>query len=67
MHKRCWHVVLQLDDGESQRGDGQDLGPVDRPIPLKFPCWCHAELVREVPPLVVVLGKEQMGEKINDR
>lgn len=55
MHERCRDVVLQLDDGESQGGNGQKLGAVDGAVPLELPCWCHAELVGEVPPLVVVL------------
>lgn len=45
MHERCWNVVLQLDDGESQRGDGEDLGAMNRSVPLKLSCGCHAELV----------------------
>lgn len=59
MHKRCWDIVLQLDDGESQCGDGQDLGAINRPVPLKLSCWCHAELVREVPPFVVILEERK--------
>lgn len=57
MHEWRRNVVLQLDDGDSQCGDGQQLGAMDRPIPLKLSCGCHAELVGEMPPLVVVLIK----------
>lgn len=60
MHERCWDIVLQLDDGESQCGDGQNLRAINRPIPLKFSRWCHAELVGEMPPLVMVLMKRQI-------
>lgn len=55
MHERCWDIVLKLDDGESQCGDGQNLRAVNRPVPFKIPCCCHAELVGEVSPLVMVL------------
>lgn len=55
MHERCWNIVLKLDDGESQRGDGQNLRAVDRPVPFKISRCCHAELVGEVSPLVMVL------------
>lgn len=56
MHEGCWHVVLQLNYGESQRGDGQNLGAINRPVPLKFSSCCHAELVGKMPPLVMILG-----------
>lgn len=59
MHEGCWHVVLQLNYGESQRRDGQNLGAIDRPVPLKFSCWCHAELMGKMPPLVMVLSKKK--------
>lgn len=59
MHEGCWHVVLQLNYGESQRRDGQNLGAINRPVPLKFSSCCHAELVGKMPPLVVVLGKKK--------
>lgn len=57
MHERCWDIVLQLDDGESQCGDGQNLGAINRPVPLEFSCCRHAELMGEMPPLVMVLMK----------
>lgn len=59
MHEWCRDIVLQLDDGESQCGDGQNLRAMNRPVPLKLSCWCHAELVGEMSPLVVVLMKRQ--------
>lgn len=59
MHERRWDIVLQLDDVESQCRNGQNLGAVNRPVPLKFPCWCHAEFVGEMPPLVVVLMRAE--------
>lgn len=49
-------VALQLDDGEPQGGDGQHLGAVYRAVPLELAGGGHAELVREVAPLVVVLA-----------
>lgn len=49
-------VVLQLDDGEPQRGHGQRLGAMHRAIPLEVAGGRHAELVRQVTPLVVVLA-----------
>lgn len=55
MHEWCGNIVLQLDDGEPQRGDGENLRTVNRSVPLKLSCRCHAELVREMPSLVVVL------------
>lgn len=59
MHEGCWHVVLQLNYGESQRRDGQNLGAINRPVPLKFSSCCHAEFVGKMPPLVMVLGKKK--------
>lgn len=61
MQEWCWNIVLQLDDGDSQCRDGQELGAVDRPVPLKLPCWSHAELVGEMPPFVVVLMKNRLS------
>lgn len=55
MHEGRGHVVLQLDDGEPQRGHRHGLGAVDGAVPLELSCSCHAELVGEVAPLVVVL------------
>lgn len=59
MHERRWDIVLQLDDVESQCRNGQNLGAINRPVPLEFSCWCHAEFVGEVPPLVVVLMRTE--------
>lgn len=59
MHERRWDIVLQLNDVESQCRNGQNLGAINRPVPLKFSCWCHAEFVGEMPPLVVVLMKTE--------
>jgi len=56
VHEGGGHVVLQLDDGEPQRGDGQHLGAVDGAVPLEVPRGRHAELVGQVAPLVVILG-----------
>lgn len=59
MHERRRDIVLQLDDVESQCRNGQNLGAINRPVPLKFSCWGHAEFVGEMPPLVVVLMKTE--------
>lgn len=60
MHEGCWHIVLQLNYGESQRRDGQNLGAINRSVPLKFSSCCHAELVGKMPPLIMVLGKKKV-------
>lgn len=64
MHKRCWNIVLELDDGESQCGDGQNLRAVNGPVPFKLSRCCHAELVGEMSPLVVVLIKKRKKMQI---
>lgn len=56
MHEGPGHVGLQLDDGEAQRGDRQAARAVDGAVPLELGRRGQAELVREVPPLVVVLA-----------
>jgi hypothetical protein len=61
VHERGGHVVLQLDDGEAQRGDGQHLRAVDGAVPLEIPRWSHAELMGQVTPLVMVLGETNGG------
>lgn len=58
MHEGRRHIVLQLNYGESQRRDGQNLGAMDGPVPLKFSSLCHAELVGKMPPLVMVLREK---------
>ena len=60
MHEGGGDVVLQLDDGEPQRGDGQHLGAVDGTVPLEVPRRRHAELVGQVAPLVVILGGQHL-------
>lgn len=55
MHKRTGDIGLQLDDGETQRGDGEAARTVDGTVPLEFGGGRQAELVGEVAPLVMVL------------
>lgn len=55
MHERRWNIVLELNDGEPQRGDSQNLGAMNGTVPLKFSSRCHAELMGEMPPFIVVL------------
>lgn len=55
MHEWRRDVVLKLDDGEPECGDGHRLCAINRAVPLEFSGGCHAELVGEVPPLVMVL------------
>ena len=61
MHEWSWNIVLKLDDGESQRRDGQDLRAMNRPIPFELSCWCHTELMGEMSPFVMVLQKNICG------
>lgn len=56
MHEWTRDVGLQLDDGETQRGDGETPGSVDGAAPLELRRRGQAELVGEVAPLVVVLA-----------
>ncbi|TNN44859.1 hypothetical protein EYF80_044948 [Liparis tanakae] len=56
VHKGPRDVGLQLDDGETQGGDGQAARPVDGAVPLELRRGGQAELVGEVAPLVVVLA-----------
>lgn len=55
MEKGCGDVVLQLDDSEPQCGYSQYLRPVHGAVPPELPHGRQAELVREMPPLIVVL------------
>lgn len=55
MKKGRRDVAFQLRDSQSQRRYGKDFGPVDRSIPFELPSWRETELMRKVPPLVVVL------------
>lgn len=55
VHEGGRNVVLQLDDGQPQRGDGENLGAVHRAVPFELARLTHAELVGQVPPLVMVL------------
>ena len=56
MHEGPGDVALQLDDGETQGGDGQRPRAVDGAVPLELGGRGQAELVRQVAPLVVVLA-----------
>lgn len=56
MQERCRDIVLQLDDGKSQRGYGKHFRAVHRAVPLELAGRCHAEFVREMPSLVMVLA-----------
>lgn len=56
MHEWSRDVGLQLDDGETQRGDSQAPRTVDGAVPLELCCRGQAELVGEVTSLVVVLA-----------
>lgn len=66
MHERCWNIVLKLDDGQSQSGDGQNLRAVNRPVPFKLSRCRHAKLVGEMSPLVVVLKKQNKRRRNAD-
>lgn len=56
MHKWSGDIGLQLDDGETQGGDGQAPRAVDGAVPLELGRRGQAELVGQVAPLVVVLS-----------
>lgn len=49
-------VVLQLNNREPQGRHSQRFGAVHRAVPLKLASGGHAELVGEVPALVMVLA-----------
>lgn len=56
MHKRTRDTGLQLDDSETQGGDGEVPRTVDGAVPLELRGGGQAELVGEVASLVVVLA-----------
>lgn len=56
VHEGSRHAALQLDDGEAQGADGDAAAAVDGAAPLEVGGRGQAELVRQVPLLVVVLA-----------
>lgn len=55
MHERRRDARFQLDDCETQRGNGETPRAVNGAVPLELGRRGQTELVGEVPPLVVVL------------
>lgn len=54
MHERARHAALQLDDGEAEGAHCDTAAAMDGAAPLEFRRGGQAELVGEVPLLVVV-------------
>lgn len=56
VHKRSWHVGLQLDNGEAKGGDSEAPRAIDGAVPFELRRGGQAELVGQVASLVMVLA-----------